>query len=76
MSRFFFDLRVESVRLPDYEGHELSREEDVRRYAEELALKLRKSDVFSLAGAAVEVRSQDGKRLFSIPVEEWLRNAA
>ena len=57
MGRFFFDLRVESVRLPDYEGHELSREEDVRRYAEELALNLRKSDVFSLAGAAVEVRS-------------------
>jgi len=76
MSRFFFDLRVESVRLPDYEGHELSREEDVRRYAEELALNLRKSDVFSFADAAVEVRSQDGKRLFSIPVEESLRNAA
>jgi hypothetical protein len=70
MRRFFFDVCTTSGPLPDYEGQEFHLDEDVRKYAEHFVLKLQASDLFVWAGATAEVRNGDGKKLFSIPVQE------
>jgi hypothetical protein len=76
MRRFFFDVSTARGSLYDYEGRAFRRDEDARKLAELVALDLETTEACVWTGSAVEVRNVDGKKLFSILVQESDRVAA
>jgi hypothetical protein len=70
MRRFFFDVSTAKGFLYDYEGRFFGKDEDARQLAELIALDLESTDASEWSGSAVEVRNIEGKRLFSVPVQQ------
>ena len=68
MKRFFFDVAARTHLQRDYQGRVFERPEQARELAELIALDLECSDDGSWAGAEVQVHTDSGVRLFSVPV--------
>jgi hypothetical protein len=68
MKRFFFDVAAKSHLQRDYQGREFQNPEQARELAELIALDLECSDAGDWAGAEVQVHTDKGARLFSVPV--------
>jgi hypothetical protein len=68
MKRFFFDVAAQSQLQRDYQGRQFEKPEQARELAELIALDLECSDDGRWAGAEVQVHTDCGARLFSVPV--------
>jgi len=69
MNRFFFDLASKTYVQYDYRGREFSDPNEVRSFAELLALDMGCIDDQDRA-VEVQVRNIHGKQLFSVPIPQ------
>jgi len=69
MNRFFFDLAAKTYVQYDYRGREFSDPDEVRSFAELLALDMGCIDDQDRA-VEVQVRNIHGKQLFSVPIPQ------
>ena len=69
MNRFFFDLASKTYVQYDYRGREFSDPDEVRSFAELLALDMGCIDDQDRA-VEVQVRNIHGKQLFSVPIPQ------
>ena len=67
MNRFFFDLASKTYVQYDYRGREFSNPDEVRSFAELLALDMGCTDDQDRA-TEVQVRNVGGEQLFSVPI--------
>ena len=67
MKRFFFDVASKTYVQYDYRGREFSNQDEVRSFAELLALDMGCTDEQDRA-AEVQVRNVGGEQLFSVPI--------
>ena len=67
MNRFFFDVASKTYVQYDYRGREFSDPDQIRSFAELLALDMGCTDDQDRA-VEVQVRNVHGEQLFSIPI--------
>ena len=67
MNRFFFDVAAKTYVQYDYRGREFSDPDEVRSFAELLALDMGCTDDKDRA-TEVQVRNVGGEQLFSVPI--------
>ena len=67
MNRFFFDVASKTYVQYDYRGREFSDPDEVRSFAELLALDMGCTDDQDRA-TEVQVRNVGGEQLFSVPI--------
>lgn len=67
MNRFFFDVASKTYVQYDYRGREFSDPDQIRSFAELLALDMGCTDDQDRA-VEVQVRNVSGEQLFSIPI--------
>ena len=67
MNRFFFDVAAKMYVQYDYRGREFSDPDEVRSFAELLALDMGCTDDQDRA-TEVQVRNVGGEQLFSVPI--------
>lgn len=74
--RFFIDYTAEGQSLYDYKGEEFLSSNDAFNFAEATAQAL-KNDISGLwKGWSVEVRCAEGKKYFSLPIDNLAPAAA
>jgi len=69
MRRYFFDVVGQESPAYDYHGRDLPALESAYRLAELIALDLAVKFEDEWLGCAINVRSVDGRELFSVPVQ-------
>ena len=67
--RFFFDYTAKNQSLYDYRGDEFRSSVAAIDFATEIALSLKHSLTSEWIGWTVEVRSPDGEKIYSLPVD-------
>ena len=75
MTRFFFDYRSTDQTLYDYRGQEFGSVQSASEFAQMIVDDLSFSLTSDWRGWSVEVRTAEGSRLLSLPVESSLRAA-
>ncbi len=76
MKRFFFDYTAKDQALLDYGGHEFRTAVGALEFAQEIAHSLKHSISSDWTGWSIEVRTADGEKFISLPVESELLSAA
>ena len=76
MKRFFFDYTAKDQSLFDYRGQEFRSAASALDFAQEIVQNLKHSMATNWAGWSVDVRTADGEKYFSLPVDSDLLNAA
>jgi len=74
--RFFIDYTAEGQSLYDYQGEEFLSSSDVLDFAQATALTLHNHLGGIWKGWSVEVRSAEGKKYFSLPIDSMTALAA
>ena len=74
--RFFIDYTAEGQSLYDYKGEEFLSSDDAFNFAEATAQALKNNLSGLWKGWSVEVRNAEGKRYFSLPIDNLAPAAA
>lgn len=69
MKRYFFDYMAKDQSLLDYGGHEFRNAQAAIEFAEAIVQDLSHTLFNDWSGWSVEVRSADGEKFYSLPVE-------
>lgn len=67
--RFFIDYTAEGQSIYDYHGEEFLSSDDVLDFAQATAQSLQNHLGNRWKGWSVEVRSAEGKKIFSLPID-------
>jgi len=76
MTRFFFDYTTKDQSLYDHRGDEFANFQSAIEFAQETAQVLTHSLSGDWAGWSIEVRDAQGKKFFSLPVDNAASIAA
>lgn len=76
MQQFFFDYKTKDRSLLDYHGQRFHNTAGATKFAHEIVQDLKHSLSADWAGWSVEVRSANGEKILSLPVESELLSAA
>ena len=76
MKRFFFDYTAKDQSLFDYRGQEFRNAASALDFAQETVHSLKHSLSTDWTGWSVDVRTADGEKCFSLPIESELLTAA
>lgn len=74
--RFFIDYKAEGESLYDYQGEEFLSSDDALDFAQSTVLALKNNLSGLWKGWSVEVRSAEGKKYFSLPIDSSAPHAA